>query len=234
MREISKAELAKVLLLHQLYLDGDGEGERADLRYVDLTHANLAYANLSEANMANCILTEANLMYAKLLYTDLSAAKLQYAELSSANLQYADLRYSDISESNLSHANLSHANLRFTDLSESNLSHANLSDAILGTANLQYSNLSEAILTDAIARLDFGGWSICVRHDVTTIGCKTFLNSEWLKWSPEDVSDFGDEAAEWWQTHGEAVKAVIRCVQAKHEKLGFANDQNSDLSEHII
>ena len=88
-------------------------------------------------------------------------------------------------------------------------------------ANLRGANFSEADLSGAIdgrvARLDFGGWSICVRSAVTSIGCQSHANNSWLAWSPEspEIAAMHGDAPEWWRVHGEAVKAVIRCVMAK-------------------
>ena len=38
-------------------------------------------------------------------------------------------------------------------------------------------------------------------------------------WLPADVADFADDASDWWAMHGDAVKAAIRCVRAKHEAI---------------
>jgi len=107
-------------------------------------------------------------------------------------------------------ANLLGANLRGANLRGADLRGADLRWADLRGADLQGANLDEPI-----ARLDFGDWSICVGQDETSIGCKTFSNSDWLSFSPEDVSGFDPRARNWWEVHGEAVKAVIRCVESK-------------------
>ena len=98
---------------------------------------------------------------------------------------------------------------------------ADLRGADLSGADLRGANFSEADLSGAIdgrvARLDFGGWSICVRSAVTSIGCQSHANNSWLAWSPEspEIAAMHGDAPEWWRVHGEAVKAVIRCVMAK-------------------
>jgi hypothetical protein len=83
-------------------------------------------------------------------------------------------------------------------------------------ANLSWANLSGAI-DGSVARLDFGGWSICVRSSHTTIGCQTRRNDEWISWSPEspEIIAMHSDASAWWLIHGEAVKAAIRCVMEK-------------------
>lgn len=68
----------------------------------------------------------------------------------------------------------------------------------------------------AIAFICFGGWSVTVSHDATTIGCQCHPNEKWLAWAPNDVAEMHDDAADWWRLHGECVKAVIRHVMAWH------------------
>ena len=103
---------------------------------------------------------------------------------------------------------------RYVDLRGADLSYANLS-----VANLSYADLRGA-KDGCIARLDFGGWSICVRADHTTIGCQCKPNESWLLWSHEspEIAAMHADAPEWWRVHGEAVKAVIRCVMEKAKK----------------
>jgi hypothetical protein len=106
---------------------------------------------------------------------------------------------------------LSGANLRGADLSCANLSGANLSSADLCGANLSSAALPENF---KIARLDFGGWSICITPQQTSIGCQTHENKKWLSWTPEDVADFDKNAYAYWSKHKEAICAVIRDVMS--------------------
>ena len=140
---------------------------------------------------------------------DFRYADLSYANLRGANMSYADLSGANLSEADLSGADLSGANLRDTNLSGANLSRADLSGADLSGAK-----------DGAIARLDFGGWSICVRSQKTTIGCQCRENVDWLAWSHDspEIAAMHADAPEWWRVHGEAVKAVIRCVMEKAKK----------------
>ena len=73
MRTFTKEQLAELLAKHKAWLNNEDEGERADLRYADLSSSNLSYADLRYANMRS--------------------ADLRYADLSSSNLSYADLRF---------------------------------------------------------------------------------------------------------------------------------------------
>ena len=142
---------------------------------------------------------------------NLSGAYLCCANLRSANLSGADLRGAYLCCADLSSANLSSANLR-----GANLSGVSLSDADLRGANLSGANLRGVILpkTFKIARIDFGGWSVCVTREETTIGCQRHTNAEWLKFTTKDVENFAEGASEWWELYGPVVKAAIKAVQS--------------------
>src|SRR5574343_30222 len=79
-------ELKEVLDKHTLFLKGKDGGERANLRYADLSGANLRDANLSGANLSNANLRGAQLRNANLRYADLSGANLRGANLFGSNL----------------------------------------------------------------------------------------------------------------------------------------------------
>jgi len=104
------------------------------------------------------------------------------------------------------------ADLSYSDLSYSDLSGSNLSDS-----NLSYSNLRRS-KSGSLCRMDFGGWSICIREDKTAIGCKTMDNSFWLRAEPKDVKSMDPEAKDWWELHGPAVKTTIEVVMKKAEQ----------------
>ena len=141
-------------------------------------------------------------------------ANLSGAHLIGANLRAAKLRDANLRDANLSYANLSGANLSFANLSGALLSYANLSGANLSYANLSFANLRDANLTEPICRMDFGGCSICICKDKTSIGCHTRTNVEWLSYSPDDVDSFATGAKEWWATYQAAIKAAILVVQS--------------------
>lgn len=101
-------------------------------------------------------------------------------------------------------------------------SRANLAGADLSRAYLAGANLARANLDIAVCRMDFGGWSICIMPDKTSIGCQTHANADWLRWLPADVTGLAYGASEWWAMHGVAVKAAIRCVMAKHAAIEAA------------
>ena len=105
---------------------------------------------------------------------------------------------------------------RRANLSEANLSGANLIGADLRRANLSGANLSGAI-DGVVCRVDFGGWSICIRAAETTIGCQRKSNADWLSWTHDapEIAAMHADAPEWWRVHGDVIKAAIRCVMAK-------------------
>ena len=72
---MTQKELKEILQKHKKWLMDEVGGERADLRYVDLSNADLRYANL--------------------WYADLRYANLSNADLSNADLWNADLRYAE-------------------------------------------------------------------------------------------------------------------------------------------
>ena len=144
----------------------------------------------------------------------LSCAYLTAADLHRADLHRADLHRANLSGANLSGANLFGANLSAADLHRADLHRANLHRAYLTAADLRAANLCDANLSDGfrIARLDFGGWSICVQPDVTSIGCQKHRNGLWLKADPRWIDALDSNATAWWQRHGAAVQAVIRDI----------------------
>lgn len=104
-------DLYRILADHKLFLNGDPQGKRANLR-----GANLCDADLSEANLACADLAGANLSGANLIEANLRGTDLRGANLSGANLAGADLSEAYLRGAILSGANLSEADLRGTDL----------------------------------------------------------------------------------------------------------------------
>ena len=84
MEHISSEELDTVIRLHQLYVDGDSTGVRADLEGADLREAYLDGANLRGAKLRGADLRGADLGRA-----DLREVYLGGADLRGANLDYS-------------------------------------------------------------------------------------------------------------------------------------------------
>ena len=196
-------------------IDGTIIAESDSGTFADLVVANKADLHWSDLRWSD--LRGSDLHWSDLRWSDLRGANLNDANLSGASLSGADLYGANLIGANLSDANLSGASLSGASLICASLRWANLSGADLSGANLSGANLDGAILTDPVARLDFGGWSICVRDAHTSIGCQNHANDKWLAWTPEseEIREMHPDASAWWAIHGEAVKAVIRCVMAK-------------------
>jgi hypothetical protein len=145
---------------------------------------------------------------------NLRGANLSFADLRNAFLRYANLRGADLLDANLRGADLRGADLRYADLRYADLRGTNLRDADLRGADLRGANLRDAELPDSyrIASLCFGGWPITVTPERTSIGCQTYPNEDWLRWTPEDVAHMERRAEAWWTQHRESVCAVIRDV----------------------
>ena len=84
-------DIQKILELHEMWLNGDPDGVRADLRFADLRYADLRYADLQNANLRGADLRYADLQNANLQGADLRHADLRYADLRGANVDYSCL-----------------------------------------------------------------------------------------------------------------------------------------------
>ena len=158
MEHISSEELDTVIRLHQLYLDGDSTGVRADLEGADLRRANLEEADLGRADLEGANLRGADLRRANLRGADLRRADLRRANLRGADLEGADLRRADLEGANLRGADLEGANLRGANLEEADLEGADLRRANLEGANLRGADLRRANLRGA--KLDYSCWPL--------------------------------------------------------------------------
>src|SRR5574343_573132 len=174
-------ELKEVLDKHTLFLKGKDGGERANLRYADLSGANLSDADLSGANLSDSDLSGANFRYANLRYADLRDADLRYANLRGANLKYADLRYA-----NLIDADLSGANLRDADLSGANLFGSNL---------IIYQS---------------GLWQAYIQEDMIRIGCQYHSVKSWESFTDDEISKMHDDALRYWKENKEIILSIAR------------------------
>lgn len=224
MRQFSISELEDILSKHAMWLRNESGGRDANLTGANLIEVDFTGVNLSGALLCNADLRRACLYGADLSGADLSGARLRNADLRQANLSEAYLIDADLNRADLNGANLKKANLKKVNLIGANLYEADLSEANLYLTNLSAANLKKAIGGD-VCRMDFGGWSICIHPDRTSIGCQTHSNTKWLLWthvSPEIV-EMDPNASEWWAVHGDAVKAAIRCVVAKAQNKECSN-----------
>ena len=130
MRIITPEKLDNILVKHQLWLEDDPIGKRADLFKVNLSHADLTDVNLSHADLSD---------------VNLSGAKLTYANLACANLINA----------NLSGTNLSGADLSDVNLIDTNLIGAKFGTNIIDAGHIYNSTFSEDALMWLICRDDW-------------------------------------------------------------------------------
>ena len=84
----------EVLEKHEMWLDDEDSGRRADLQGANLRGADLKGADLQDANLRDADLKGADLRGADLKGADLKGANLRGADLKSADLRGADLDFS--------------------------------------------------------------------------------------------------------------------------------------------
>lgn len=77
-------KIKDILKKHKDWLEGESDGERADLR-----GANLRFANLQNADLRDADLRGADLQGANLRFANLRGANLQNADLQGANLDFS-------------------------------------------------------------------------------------------------------------------------------------------------
>lgn len=123
-------DLKEVLRLHELWMNDDKDGRRADLSGANLSYADLRDADLGDADLGCADLSRANLGRAYLGGANLSGADLRDADLGGAYLSGADLRCADLRDADLGRAYLRGANLRYADLRGADLSCAMFDDRI--------------------------------------------------------------------------------------------------------
>jgi uncharacterized protein YjbI with pentapeptide repeats len=131
MIQITAEKLSEIRRLHALYLNGDPEGQRADLHDTDLRDLDLSDARLRDADLAGACL---------------SGGRLRGIGLHRACLRDASLTHTHLREADLRGADLRHACLCDADLRDANLCEADLRGAFLGGAIMKDTILSGALL----------------------------------------------------------------------------------------
>ena len=186
MKTYTKAQLAEILVKHKKWLASEEGGERANLRYADLSSANLRYADLSSANLSSANLSSADLRYANLSNADLSSA-----DLSDADLSYADLSYADIGDADFSDADIGDADFSDADLSELR----SLCDTI--------GNGSE------IKTVQTNIWLVTYTATQVQIGRKLNSIEQWWNFSDEEIAQMDKSALDWWRVWKPILKQII-------------------------
>ena len=96
MRTISKDEFTEILKKHEMWLNGEVGGIRADLCETDLRWISFRGNNLSGADLSGANLRGANLYMVNLRWANLSGVNLRWANLSGADLRCANLSGADL------------------------------------------------------------------------------------------------------------------------------------------
>lgn len=120
-------QLAEVIRLHDMWLNQEEGGIRADLSNSDLRGVNLSGADLDCINLSGADLRETNLRGASL-----RDAELMNTIFNQANMFDVDFRGSNLSGVSFRSADLREADLRRAILSETDFFNADLRDAIGG------------------------------------------------------------------------------------------------------
>ena len=206
MKKYTNLELEGILKKHSLWLTGDPNGVRADLRGADLYGADLYMNNLRGADLRGADLIRADLIRVDLRGTNLSEAVLSEADLSRADLRGADLRGADLSV-----AVLSGADLRGADLSGADLSRADLrgskginypmncpeKGSFIGFKKVSNDLIVELEITeDALRSSATGRKCRCSKAKVLSItnidGTESNTNSARSLWDPDFVYSVGE------------------------------------------
>jgi len=108
-----------ILHLHELWLNHDPKGMKADLAEADIQCADLRQANLRGVNFR-----KANLLRTELQGADLREVNFQKAILIEVDFRGADLRGADLRRANLQEANFRGADLRHADFREADIRRA--------------------------------------------------------------------------------------------------------------
>jgi len=141
---ISNDQLDMILEKHKLWLNGEKEGEKADLSGINLSYNELPQVNLQWANLSNT-----DLSYASVVKGNFSHANMIGAICCHTNFFMADLRYA-----NLSCADLSKAKLESTDLLGAILNGTDLRVAYLDGSCFPFTyGIADVIVDEKTARL---------------------------------------------------------------------------------
>jgi len=152
---MNQKKLDRVLKLHQLWLDGDAKGERANLSYSNLRGSNLSGSNLRDSN--------------------LRGSDLSYSDLRGSNLSYSDLRGS----------NLSHSDLRGSNLSEATYAHCRGNNTTIKTIHCDTYDIAytDAVMQIGCERYKIADWWKFTDAQIRAMDGRTALDW-WKVWSP--------------------------------------------------
>lgn len=184
---VNKAVLSRILDKHQMWLNGNEKGKRADLSscslrgfdlwgvnlrgaclcHTDFSFSDLHNAHLEETSARDANFTKANLRGAGLSGADFSEVEFIDADLRdttaySTNFYRSSLRNADLQDSDLRRSNFYLADLTKANLVRANLNRANLYMARLHNADLQWVRNADLVFASTIIlpEGDIIGWKI--------------------------------------------------------------------------
>ena len=180
-------DINSILEKHTAWLNGDSDGERANLK-----GANLKGADLKGANLMGADLTGADLMGA-----DLKRSNLRSANIWSANIWGADLRDSNLRDSNLRGANLLGADLMGADLMGADLMDCNGNMIHIKSVFCEH-------------------YPVTYTADVMQIGCERHNIAEWWEFDNNRILEMGGKTAlKWWLTWKPILQQIIETAPAE-------------------
>ena len=167
---MNQNKLNEILKKHQLWLNDQKDGERADLRGEDLSRADLSGVKLTGADFRGADFRGVKLVCADLSRADFRGVKLTGADLSHAKLLDADFRGVKLTGADFLGADFLGANLR---------------DAVLEGALLRNCIGNGREIKTIIA----DPWNIVLTKDVVWIGCRKFSTKEWKSLAKRQMSE---------------------------------------------
>ncbi len=194
-------DIKEILERHQLWLDGEDGGERADftgvnLKRCDFSHANLENAIFSGANLSCAHFTKANLEGA--IFRD---ANCCFADFSRANLFDVDFQGANLWSALFVRANLKKSNLSGAKINSSNFEHADISDTFLWFC---WGNGREIKSLNV-----FSGFLVSYTAERIQIGCKNYLIEEWRQFSDEEIKSMSIHALDFWRKNKDLIFRII-------------------------
>ena len=115
---MNQKEFNRILKLHELWINGDPHGKKADLRHTDLRKIDMRWVNMRGAdmrgadmrwvNMRGADMREANMRGANMRRANMRGANMQGADMQGADMRGADMRWADMRGADIRKARLPH------------------------------------------------------------------------------------------------------------------------------
>jgi len=112
MEKVSQQRLIKIIERHKKFLMGSSGGQRAILKFKDLSGLDFRLCDLSNADLSGACLNDANLSQATFSNTNFFSCDLLRAKLNNSDFTRADFRGACIINADLTDSNFAHADFR--------------------------------------------------------------------------------------------------------------------------